>query len=154
MAKIFTSLVLIAILSIATAIDYPNKTDITGKLPNYPFSGDMYTGYIVVDEASQANLFYHLYAINQGKTTDAGPLIIWLQGGPGCSSMAGDFMEMGPVLINAASSNTCGSDCNLEDNFQVIRNDYTWNNVAHMLFIDQPTGTGFSISNGFNVSTV
>ena len=81
MAKSSTvlSVLLIAItFQFTSAVVYPEKTNITNKDPDFPFTGEMYTGYIVIDEASGANLFYNLYAIDQGKTTQDGPLTIWL----------------------------------------------------------------------------
>ncbi|KAG0688195.1 Cell death protease, partial [Pichia californica] len=58
------------------------------------------------------------------------PLIIWLNGGPGCSSMDGALLEIGPLRI--------------KDKNSIIWND-GWFNVADLIFIDQPIGTGFSI---------
>ncbi|KAI8922185.1 Alpha/Beta hydrolase protein [Powellomyces hirtus] len=58
------------------------------------------------------------------------PLILWLQGGPGSSSMIGLFEEMGPFRING--------------NHELVRNRDTWNANNSLLFVDSPVGTGFS----------
>ncbi|CAG8445046.1 10717_t:CDS:10 [Ambispora leptoticha] len=55
---------------------------------------------------------------------------LWLQGGPGSSSMIGLFNEMGPF--------------NVTSDMKLIRNSHTWNKNYGMLFIDQPVGTGYS----------
>ncbi|KAI9202232.1 Alpha/Beta hydrolase protein [Polychytrium aggregatum] len=57
------------------------------------------------------------------------PLVLWLQGGPGSSSMIGLFHENGPLFI---------------DNGELRRNPFSWNQRHSMLFIDNPVGTGYS----------
>lgn len=60
--------------------------------------------------------------------------VLWLNGGPGCSSMDGALMEIGPYRIN-------------ED--ETLRyNDGSWDEFANVLFVDNPVGTGFSYVDG------
>lgn len=69
------------------------------------------------------------------------PLALWLNGGPGCSSMIGLFQEHGPChFVN-------GSD-------EPSLNPYSWNSYANMLYVDQPIGTGFSFGDDEATSTV
>ena len=56
--------------------------------------------------------------------------VIWLNGGPGCSSLDGALMEVGPYRLKDASTLTY--------------NDGAWDEFANLLFIDNPVGTGFS----------
>lgn len=62
------------------------------------------------------------------------PLVIWLNGGPGASSSLGLFLENGPFrFMNTEVGN-------------VVVNPYTWNRKTHLLYWDQPLGTGYSYS--------
>lgn len=59
------------------------------------------------------------------------PLSIWMNGGPGSSSMIGLMQENGPCRVNADSNST-------------VLNPWSWNNYVNMLYIDQPNQVGFS----------
>ncbi|KAF8551345.1 alpha/beta-hydrolase, partial [Imleria badia] len=65
------------------------------------------------------------------------PWGIWLNGGPGSSSLVGLFFENGPIHIS--------------NNYSLFENEYAWTTVADYVWIDQPVGTGFSTadSNGY-----
>jgi len=76
------------------------------------------------------SLFWWFFEARRDPTTT--PLALWLNGGPGCSSMAGLFQENGPCLFKSNSVKSLTS------------NEYSWNNVANMLYLDQPFGVGFS----------
>jgi len=144
---LFSKLLLLAFLTLAVAYvnpSYNEKNNITRKDPSFPFQGEMFTGFIVIDNNTQANLFYHLFAFNQTQLSKSAPLVIWLQGGPGCGSSFGNYDEIGPVKIFNNSRST---------GFVFERNPETWNNQAHLLFIDQPTGSGFSQANGLKVNS-
>src|SRR5258708_10708483 len=72
--------------------------------------------------------------------TDA-PLVLWLNGGPGCSSSTGLLFELGPCLITDEGRNT-------------TFNPRSWNGHANIIFLDQPVGVGYSYSSdGSTVST-
>ncbi|XXG97922.1 hypothetical protein Hte_004238 [Hypoxylon texense] len=67
------------------------------------------------------------------------PLSIWLNGGPGSSSLYGLFTENGPCYVNADSNSTTLSE-------------FAWNRDVNMLFLDQPTQVGFSYDTLQNVT--
>lgn len=63
------------------------------------------------------------------------PLVLWLNGGPGCSSLMGLFYEIGPYAFDPSSG-------------QLITNPHSWAADYHLLFVDSPVGTGLSYGPG------
>ncbi|GJN15335.1 hypothetical protein PR202_gb02237 [Eleusine coracana subsp. coracana] len=84
-------------------------------------------------DATNASLFFALYEATQPLTPSSSktPLVVWLQGGPGCSGLTGNFFELGPWLVNP-------------DGASLRRNPFAWNRRFGLLFLDSPLGTGFS----------
>ncbi|KLU91633.1 carboxypeptidase S1 [Magnaporthiopsis poae ATCC 64411] len=67
------------------------------------------------------------------------PLTVWMNGGPGASSMPGLFNENGPCFVNNDSSTT-------------RLNPTSWNQKSNMVYIDQPVQVGFSYNTLVNVT--
>ncbi|EEP81202.1 carboxypeptidase Y [Uncinocarpus reesii 1704] len=88
-----------------------------------------YSGYLD-DNASGKHLFFWFFESRNDPKSD--PIILWLNGGPGCSSMTGLFMELGPSRVNR--------------NIDLVYNPHAWNSNASVIFLDQPANTGFSYS--------
>eukprot|EP01031_Cornospumella_fuschlensis_P030191 gene30191-36469_t len=107
------------------------------SLPGFTDSSSLnhYAGHILVDEKHNGHFFYWLFESPADSARK--PLVIWLNGGPGCSSMDGLFLEIGPFKISSKSG---GSGVSLAPN------PHSWHTVANLLFIDQPVGTGLSFT--------
>ncbi|TKW25656.1 hypothetical protein SEVIR_3G132700v4 [Setaria viridis] len=89
------------------------------------------SGYLPIPPAN-ASLFFAFYEATQPLTAPAStPLLLWLQGGPGCSSLLGNFFELGPYFVTP-------------DAETLSPNPFAWNRRFGLLFIDSPLGTGFS----------
>ncbi|KAF3760867.1 hypothetical protein M406DRAFT_99401 [Cryphonectria parasitica EP155] len=95
--------------------------------PATPFI-KMHAGHIEVTPEHNGNLFFWHYQnqhiANKQRT------VLWLNGGPGCSSEDGGLMEIGPYR--------------LKDENTLVLNDGSWHEFANLLFVDNPVGTGFS----------
>ena len=86
-----------------------------------------YSGFLPTSNTSDGFLYY-FFVESFNKLTD--PVILWLQGGPGCGSTFGAFVENGPYIIDG------------EGNWSF--NQWNWARNASMLWIDNPVGSGFS----------
>jgi carboxypeptidase D len=88
----------------------------------------MHAGHIEVTPEHNGNLFFWHYQnrhiANKQRT------VIWLNGGPGCSSEDGAMMEIGPYRV--------------KDEKTLTMNEGSWHEFANLLFVDNPVGTGFS----------
>ncbi|KAL6272469.1 hypothetical protein ACE6H2_023161 [Prunus campanulata] len=113
-----------------TANSLPEADKIT-SLPHQPQANfQQYAGYITVDEKQQRSLFY--YFVEAETDPASKPLVLWLNGGPGCSSVGiGAFGEHGPFKPSGDI---------------LVKNDFSWNRVANMLYLESPAGVGFSYS--------
>lgn len=87
------------------------------------------SGYFSVSDTLQKNYFYWFFESRSNPSTD--PLVIWLTGGPGCSSQLALLTENGPCSVN-------------EDGLSTKSNPYSWNSNANVIWVDQPAGVGFS----------
>jgi len=96
-----------------------------------------YSGYLD-DEEDDKHLFYWFFESRNDPKND--PVVLWLNGGPGCSSLTGLFMELGPSSINEKG--------------EVVYNPASWNANASVIFLDQPVNVGYSYSGSSVSNTV
>ncbi|KAF4629125.1 hypothetical protein G7Y89_g9024 [Cudoniella acicularis] len=98
---------------------------------------NQYSGYVTVG-TNQSMWFWFFESRNK---PEKAPLALWVNGGPGCSSMIGLFQELGPChFVNNSTTPSL--------------NPYSWNEYANLLFVDEPIGAGFSYGNLTVNSTV
>jgi len=91
------------------------------------------SGYIKVDGTRDAHLFYWYFESRDKPSTD--PFVLWLTGGPGCSSQIALFEELGPYEVDPKNYTN------------LIRTKYSWSDHTNLIFVDQPVNTGYSYSN-------
>uniref|UniRef100_A0A6P4AWI9 Carboxypeptidase n=1 Tax=Ziziphus jujuba TaxID=326968 RepID=A0A6P4AWI9_ZIZJJ len=108
------------------------------QLPGFTgtFPSKHYSGYVTIDENHGRNLFYYFVESERKPTED--PVVLWLNGGPGCSSFDGFVYEHGPFNFEAAKTEGSLPQLHL--------NPYSWSKVSNVIYLDSPAGVGFSYS--------
>ena len=123
---------------------HADETDRVNSLPGLgPLTSKHYSGYLLLDGSDPSNKldtfpnasmktfhmhYYYVESISADPTT--APLVLWLNGGPGCSSMIGLWTENGPYQFTQFGA--------------VVNNTYSWAQSANMLYLESPVGVGFS----------
>lgn len=95
------------------------------------------SGYFKLEGSRSKNYFYWFFESRGSPSTD--PVIIWLTGGPGCSSILALLQENGP--------------CSVNPDLSLKRNPFSWNERANIMWIDQPVGVGFSFGDKSEYAT-
>ena len=114
---------LLTIISLTTSLI---EKDIVQSLPDYDYNGLFYSGYL---SASPVKYFHYIFH-EADYNPDRKPLVLWLNGGPGCSSLSGWASEHGPMKMDKTGK------------FQL--NEYSWHLAANMLYMESPGNVGFS----------
>ncbi|KAF4031871.1 Serine carboxypeptidase [Phytophthora infestans] len=86
------------------------------------------SGYIKLPNKVDDHYFYWYFESRSQPATD--PLVLWLTGGPGCSSMMALLTENGP--------------CHVQPDLSTKLNPYSWTNESNVVWLDQPTTVGFT----------
>ncbi|QLG71203.1 hypothetical protein HG535_0B02420 [Zygotorulaspora mrakii] len=118
--------------ALLTADDYYVSPElIPGFLPDSDWQdSDMYAGHIPLSN-NEDEINYFFWKFVDGRRDK--PLMIWLNGGPGCSSMDGALAENGPIRI--------------DDDGKAFINEGSWHKRVDIVYLDQPVNTGFSFAN-------
>lgn len=96
-------------------------TDLTPNITSY-------SGFFTIDKECDSNIYFWFFPSQQDWEKD--PVSVWLNGGPGSSSLFGLFDENGPYTLTLDG--------------KLILNEYSWNRNSSVIYIDNPVGTGFS----------
>ncbi|XP_073120573.1 serine carboxypeptidase-like 26 [Henckelia pumila] len=129
---------LVALNSLINAANLESKEyeyDRINELPGQPKTPKLsqFSGYITVNEEHGRALFYWFFEAQSEPNLK--PLVLWLNGGPGCSSIGyGAAVELGPLR---AGNNGAALEFN----------HYSWNKESNLLFLESPVGVGFSYTN-------
>ena len=132
---------------IATGAELSRVVDPLDGIENDPF--ESYAGFFEVRPETGSQMFFwfapatvriaalyckfhclHKHSILQEVDPAQAPVVVWLQGGPGASSMFGLLEIHGPIQAEGFNPTIA------------VKNDYTWNKKANMLYIDNPIGAG------------
>jgi len=112
--------------------------DRVDSLPGYgPVKGVQYAGLLPINATYDKHLFYWFIEASAGNVPGKTPLLIWMNGGPGSSSLTGLLAEnIGPISLQKSHGKTTLKD-----------NPFSWTNKYHVIAIDNPVGAGFSYTN-------
>ena len=103
------------------------------SVPDQPaVSFDQFAGFVnISDDATRRDIFYWFVESERSPADD--PVLLWSNGGPGCSGLLGKLTEMGPfrTVLNGSSLDFM---------------PYAWNREANVIFVEQPLFVGYSIS--------
>ncbi|WJX77390.1 Serine carboxypeptidase-like 20 [Trifolium repens] len=130
----------LCILLLVLLVEASPHGSLITQLPGFngKFLSNHYSGYITIDGNAEngKNLFYYFVSSERNPSKD--PVVLWLNGGPGCSSFDGFVYEHGPFNFEAAKS---------KGNLPTLHNNpYSWSKVSNIIYLDSPTGVGLSYS--------
>ncbi|KAK5685883.1 hypothetical protein LTS10_001996 [Elasticomyces elasticus] len=113
--------------------DATQKFAVNGTgIPDVPFDiGESYAGLLPISGASNETRELYFWFFPSTNPDAGEEITIWLNGGPGCSSLSGLLTENGPFTWEAGT-------------LSPVQNPYTWVNLTNMIWIEQPVGVGFS----------
>jgi carboxypeptidase C (cathepsin A) len=128
MRKIST-LVLTALLGVVYAA---RPKDLVTELPDIatPLTSPWYSGYL---DVSDTKALHYVFVTSTSPDNATDPLVLWFNGGPGCSSMLALFSEHGPYVFD-------------DNEFVIKPNPEPWNKRANVLYIESPAGVGYSFA--------
>merc|ERR1719336_2155989 len=106
--------------------------NVVGPHSMCPDGSQQYSGRLPA--GGDAEYFFWL-AEARSEASQSSPLVLWLNGGPGCASTTGLLTENGPCVVAGGNASA---------GWQMQVNPWSWNSAAHVLWVDQPAGVGFS----------
>lgn len=107
-----------------------------GFRPQGPLPFYLETGYIGVGEGEEVQLFYYFVRSESNHSID--PIVLWISGGPCCSTLYALTQEFGPLMFDRPKDLLSIPTLSL--------NPYSWTKIASFIMLDFPVGTGFSYS--------
>lgn len=131
---------MLAVLFLAFLCNYANAYTpeaLADQIKNLPgaeklsLTFNQFSGYLDIPGTDGTNTKHiHYWFVESLNKPASDPVGFWTNGGPGCSGLIGFLTEQGPFQPN--------KDLSLK------LNDYAWNKVSNMIFVESPAGVGFS----------
>ena len=123
------SLISVLAFLLGTTLASPSDDEVL-HLPGMPdLKFGLFSGYVPINGTSKQ---LHYVATLSQRDPSVDPVIIWFNGGPGCSSLLGWAQEHGPYVLEDGSQ-------------EFTKNPYPWNKEASVIYLESPAGVGFSI---------
>ncbi|XP_037290717.2 lysosomal protective protein-like isoform X2 [Rhipicephalus microplus] len=131
---------LLALLSLSltlTAGTDPSQWEVT-SVPglDQPVNFKHYSGFVDAGEGRRL----HYWFMESQRSPSEDPVLLWLNGGPCCSSLVGAIAELGPFRVGYQGIN-------------MTTNPSSWNKVANIIFLESPAGVGFSYERSGNYAS-
>ncbi|KAL1802028.1 hypothetical protein ACET3Z_030675 [Daucus carota] len=117
---------------------------IVENLPGFddPLPFKLETGYVGIGQNEDIQLLY--YFVESGRNPNEDPLMLWIAGGPVCSTLGAFFRENGPLQFDYKKST--------EEKPVLELNPYSWTKVLNIIYLDTPVGAGFSYAKSYHAS--
>lgn len=134
-SSLLLSLLCLTIVGLSNCSPFPGQADQVLSLPgvSFPLNYRHYSGYL--DSFKNTQVHYWFFESQTGAQNFSDPVVVWLNGGPGCSSLFGEMLELGPIEYN-------------EDDGTLRSNPNAWNKKVNLLFLESPSGVGFTYRPG------
>jgi len=142
----FTIATLSSFSLISCSIDSDRITSLPGYVGTLPTTH--YSGLIPVGKLSGVAGHLHYWFIESEGNPSTDPVVLWLNGGPGSSSLIGLLTENGQIMTNDESLTNP-----IDGVPQVFYNKYGWTTKANMLYLESPKGVGFSYCDNARLPT-
>lgn len=125
---------LLCAITLSTRVSGEMSEDEILRLPGWDSAlpSRQFSGYLDVGASKQKHMHYWL--VESEVDPDTAPVVLWMNGGPGCSSLDGFIYEHGPFRVN------------ISDRTRLQRFDQSWSKLANVVYLEAPVGVGFSYS--------
>ena len=120
------TLIFLVVLVVGAFAQKHEADKVTGM--SIPYSHAWYSGYLNISDEKA----FHYVLFESQHDPDNDPVLLWLNGGPGCSSLIGFSYENGPFRFNTNKTS-------------IQISNHSWNREANLLYIESPGSVGFSL---------
>ncbi|KAH3745061.1 serine carboxypeptidase [Pelomyxa schiedti] len=130
---LWSAVVWLVEVTVATTVFAVDTYEPVVSLPGIDMSKvpfKMYSGYVSVGDPGNGHQLFFMLAESASAPAED-PVVLKLGGGPGCSGLGEGFYEMGPFVVEPSG-----------DTLRI--NEWSYNSIANVLFLESPCGVGFS----------